>query len=321
VNYILYGNEHYLINKYVKKLSKTILGDSLDDFNYVRLSFLDDDIKEISDQLSSLNLGYDSKVIVLNDCDFLSKKSSKTDSNEKIIETFVLRNDPEISLLMICNQKSIEKSNVIVDFINKNGKVIEAITLNHDQWITYIKDHFLKDNIKVSDEAIEEILYRTNLDLELFENSYAKLKQYSNEITLEDVKNLISEPLDENNFNLLNFLLSNKIDKALKTFRDLKTNGVEPAVLVAMLTTQLKLNNQIYYLSKIKGLNNFEIGNQLKITDKRVYAIMKSSYRLNDNSYRNIFSALYELDKTIKTGRIDRFTAFEMFILNFNKLL
>ena len=185
------------------------------------------------------------------------------------------------------------------------------------QWKQYAENKFKKAGVNISGEAIDLLIERCSGDVSQFENEFIKLKNYSNDITLNDVKKIVFEPLNDNNFEILNSLVNGKYSKALKVYRDLKIMNVEPTTLISMLVTQLKFYDQVFYLYNEKKIDISSISKELKTSDKRIYYITKNVTNLNGRNISNLIHQLYLLDLKIKTGQIDRFFGFEMFILNF----
>lgn len=321
MNYIIYGKEELIIKRFTKKLVKQFLGDEIDDFNCAKVDFAEDKPINILSEIESLPLGYDKKVTIVDNATFLDKKYDEKDVFQKNLLSILENNSEDLCVILIFKSEKIDAKNEFVKLINKIGKVYGANGFNNESdWSKYINEKVTKAGGTIEPRATSELIKRATSDFYYFENSFNKLINYDKNITYENVINLINEPLDDNNFNLLNFLLMDKTENALKTFNDLKTIGTEPATLVAMLTTQIKFYDQVVYLSKDKKMSNAEIAKLLKSSDARIYMTLKNCRSYTSQSFKNIFHALYNLEKDIKTGKADRFALFELFILNFSKL-
>ena len=88
--------------------------------------------------------------------------------------------------------------------------------------------------------------------------------------------------------------------------------------LISYLTiTSLILINQIKFLMK-QGNNVDEIANLLKVKRGKIYYTLQDSKKINEDSIKKALNDLALLDKKIKHNEVDRFYAFEIFLLNFN---
>ena len=66
-------------------------------------------------------------------------------------------------------------------------------------------------------------------------------------------------------------------------------------------------------------MSDEEIAKELGIKPIRVSIIKKNIFSISDKILRKTLDDLFTLDSNIKSGTIDRFYAFEMFLINFIK--
>ena len=83
---------------------------------------------------------------------------------------------------------------------------------NAKEWVAYVRktvDEYIKKNpgCKMDNDAIAELTERTTLDIPLLRNSIIKLFLYTNHVKYEDVTLLVARPLDDNAFQIFNYLI------------------------------------------------------------------------------------------------------------------
>ena len=83
-----------------------------------------------------------------------------------------------------------------------------------------------------------------------------------------------------------------------------------------MLANQFRLLNQVAYLSK-RGFSSADIAKELNINSYRAQILKKQVYILSENLIYKTLEDLYQLDLQIKSGQVDLFYAFDMFLINF----
>jgi DNA polymerase-3 subunit delta len=105
---------------------------------------------------------------------------------------------------------------------------------------------------------------------------------------------------------------------ALQLFRDLRVSNVEPVTLISMLANQFRLLNQVVFLSK-EGLVNEDIAKQLGIKPIRVQILRKNVFSISEKTIEKTLDNLFNLDLQIKSGQVDRFYVFELFLINFKR--
>ena len=83
-----------------------------------------------------------------------------------------------------------------------------------------------------------------------------------------------------------------------------------------MLANQFRIMYQSKEMSK-EGKNNNEIASILEIHPYRVKLALEKSYKYNSDDLLKKLYRLSEMDIDIKTGKINKFLAIELFILSF----
>ena len=307
--FVIYGIYKSIVVKNTKSLTKKILGDDINDLNFTKIDYTESSLEEIENEISFLPFGYDKKVILIENSEGLLK--------EKDIENLVKivnLNDQDVDVILSMNTNKINQK-FFDDFENK--KIIELKELSESDWDKYIVQYLAKRDVKISSEATTELKRRTGQNIESLINEMDKISNYSNSISLDDIKLLVNEPLNENSLELLNYLVENKKELALKTYKDLIIKNNDPVYLISMLSSQLKFLNMVYYLNKTEKKTKDEIASILKVSPGRIYFTLKNLKNLNQKILDNSFEQLYKLDKDIKLGNIDKYVGFELFILNF----
>ncbi|HNX16074.1 MAG TPA: DNA polymerase III subunit delta [Bacilli bacterium] len=318
--YLIFGNQTPTIKKRLAAIIKERLPDN-DEMNYVRYDGSNTLIQECIDDANSLPLGYDHKVVVVESCYFLLKPRprNKIESEQKydLLTKFIEKPSEECDLILIAPSSNIDKSGEIYQMIQKHGKTFEIVDPTADQWKSYAV-HYCRDlkQLKIDNEALLELSQRTSGDVALFQNSVAILELFTDHITYDDVIKMVNRPLEDNAFLIFNHLLQHNNSQAIGLFRDLKVAMVEPITLIGMLANQFRLLNQISFLYK-KGLESNAIANELHINPIRAQIMMRSIRSISQAAINQTLDDLFELDTQIKSGLVDRYYAFELFLINF----
>lgn len=318
--YIIFGTQNPTIKKRIKKISKESL-ENVDDLNFVKFDANDVSLLEIIDEASYLPLGYEKKVIVVENCSFLVKED-KTLKNDKEYQAFInyIKNPNEqTDLILSVISETIDAKSPIVSEITSKGKVLQIGDVSLDEWTNYVSTYLTRLNTKIDPGALYELSLRTQNNMDLLINSCQKLSLYTDHITEKDIDLMVEKPLDDNIFQIYNSLLSKKNDQALKVYRDLRRTNEEPITIISTLAKQFRTLEQVSYLAKT-GASNQEIASKLNIkNEKRVAILLRQTYQMSDKNIKEALEQLYNLDYEIKSGLVDRDFALEMFLINFNK--
>ena len=316
---LIYGNQAIRINSQLKAIIKKTLGET-DELNFGRFDFSQTPIFEILDEASYLPLGYEHKVVVVDNCAFLGKDRYKDKLNKPEdfdeLKQAILAKDDSLDLVLILNSANIDKKNEIYKLIEQNGSIFYMEDPDAKQWPEVVKAYFAKNNVQIDYAALKEFSDRTLGDYAALFSNGAKLSLYTNHIILDDVNLMVTRPLEDNTFQIFNYLLNRDNSSAIGLFRDLKVNNVEPVVLISQLATQFRLLGEVLYLANC-GLNNDAIADELKIKPIRVQIMKKYQFSISLERIRNVLDELFDLDRQIKSGLVDRYFAFELFLINF----
>lgn len=318
--YLIFGSQTPTIKSRIKKICKESL-DFADDMNLVKFDGNRVLVQDVIEEANYLPLGYDHKVIVLENCYFLLKPRprNKIESEQDYNLLFKYIDNPNEScdLIFTVVSSTLDDKSDLVKKLKEKAKVLEIIDPTKEQWLSYVKKYVRETlNTKIDDDAIKELADRTNSDVALFQNNALKLSLYTDHITYYDVCDMVTRPLEENAFQIFNHLLSKKNDEALKIYKDLRVGNVEPITLISMLSNQFRLLSQISYLSK-EGFNNDEIASTLKIKPVRVQILKRQVNVISPKRLNEVLEELFNLDYKIKSGFVDRFYIFEIFLINF----
>jgi len=317
--YILFGEQSYSIQKSIKKIAKNFL-ETIDEMNFVRLDASEVSFIEMLDEISSSPLGYDKKIVSIENCSFLAKetKSLKEDKEYKELLSLLRSLTEDTVVIFSIYEKNIDTKGELYKIANESGKVMSLESVSEGKWKEYVQAYIDKYNINIDVDALNELAKRTEADFALFRNTMDKLTLYTDHITYNDINLMVLKPLEENVFLIYNSLINKKSDDAIKIYRDLVAQNVEPITIVSTLAKQFRLLHEVKYLTK-QRMKNTEVASLLNIKDTRASILMRQSYNIDDIKIQNTLEELYQLDLQIKSGQVDRYYAFELFLIKFNK--
>ena len=321
--YLVYGNQGPTIKSKIRKISEAFLtGEKPDELNFIKLDGHNFLVQDAVDECKYVALGYDKKVVSLENCYFLLKPKPRNkidaDQDYDTLLNYINKeyNDPDSCFILSVCSSSVDEKGELFKSLKERAKVVQIVDPDEKGWNEYVKAYVQKHQIVIDRDAIMELAERTNGDVGLFQNSIQVLNLYTDHIRYKDVVLMVSKPLEDNAFLLFNLLSEGKNAEAVDLFRDLKVNNVEPVTLIGQLANQFRLLSQVVYLSK-KRMGKEDIANELKIKPGRVYILSKLIPVISEAAIRRTLDDLYQLDLDIKSGLVDRHYAFEMFLLKF----
>lgn len=324
--HLVYSNQSSEIKKVIKNIAKQSLPER-DEMNFVRYDGNNTLIQEFIDEANYVPLGYDHKVVAVDNCYFLMKPKPRnkleSDQDYKVLFSYLRNPNPDCDLILTVPTSEIDTNGELFKLIKEVGKITEIKDPDAKEWNQYVKttvNEYIKKNpdCRMDNDAVMELIDRTQGDIPLLRNSIIKLFLYTKHVRYEDVILMVTRPLDDNTFQLFNYLLNGENEKAVGLFRDLQVANVEPVTLVGMLANQFRLLNQVVFLSK-KGMDNDSIAKELNIKPIRVQILKRQTYAMSEKALHRTLDDLFNLDLKMKSGLVDHLYAFELFLINFKR--
>ncbi|MBS6441619.1 MAG: DNA polymerase III subunit delta [Coprobacillus sp.] len=317
--YLLFGPQGMILEKQCKKIIKDNL-EVIDDFHVIKFMADEVTIQDIVFEADQTSLTGERKAIIVYHPYFLStsKTKEKIESLQdyKVLMEYLESPNTFTDLIFVLEADKLNERSEIVKLLKVKAKVIEAKEITKEEWPRFIQQYFQKLNVSIDPDATSELALRVEGDAMRFVNEAKKLALYTDHITYDDIQTMIARPLEENAFLIYDCLLKKDKSKAISIYRDLLVEGSEPVQLVGMLANQFRLLSEVSYLSTQYSSNN-EIARILGVHEYRVKLSRDHLRRITYKKILKKIDELYQLDLDIKSGVVDRFFAFEMFLIRF----
>ena len=314
MNYLIYGQENYLvINKY-KELIKGYEELSIYQNDYTNKEF---SIEDFINNINTIDLFSNKKMYILSNCNFLKAKDKFTDDNYKLLEEYLNNSNDENDVIFMLNLKVDEKVDSrkkIFKLLNKTCKVFNYEQIDAVSFKNYFSDFINKYSLDINKDAKEEFFNRLPLDLLNMENEFLKLSLLSNTITKQDICELISPIYNEKIFDLIDALIVKNTNKGLEIFYDLLNQDNEPLAMVYQLAAQFRFIFKVKTLLN-RGFDSNNIISELKQNPYYIKNTINKCSKIGTQRILKILSELSELDIKFKSDiNIDKRIMLEIFI-------
>ena len=312
---LVYGIQDVRVNSKVNEIVKEFLNDEVNEFNCVTYDPEKISLQDIINDANTLPFGFDKKVVIIKNPYFLSSSKEPKLSfevNYSVFEEYI-KNYNEDSLVVLSYVGEIDNRKAIVKAIKGYAKVYEISNIEKNEWSTIAKRMFIENGVKIENDALQLFVDRSNNDLGYMIREVEKLSLYSKIITKEDVEILVSRPLEENSFLMVDAIVNNDLNTLLTIYNDLKIQNEEPTRILALLTNQLSLQYQVSSLASKHSEK--EIASILNIHPYRVKLMLQKMSKINKDDIMYIIDKMSQLDLQIKTGEIDKYQGIELFFL------
>ena len=302
--YLLYGNKDYRINNEIKKITKNI-----DKINITKYDLNVDDIKEIINDAETYSLFEDKKIIIIENANMFTGSTSK---DSEIIEKYIKNENPLTTLILIVRGEKIDSRKKITKLLQKQGKIIE---FNEDINIDKLINKELKD-YKIDYQTLSLFKNRVGTNPLIIENEINKIRLYKNnsEITKEDILNVTIKTIEIDIFKLIDDIVKGNKEEGIEIYHEMLKTNEEPLKIVIMLANQFRIMYQAKELI-LKGYTEKDIASILKIHPYRVKLAIQNSRNYSSKTLLKYINDLADIDIGIKTGKLNKNLALELFIL------
>lgn len=300
--FLITGDEIYDRNECLEKI-KSSFGELVKGINYIVLD--KDNISNLENEINTYPFGFDKKLIIVK----IDKKSSKEDEEDSKKDFFtdelqvVLESLDETVWVVFIGDFTIKSK--IYKFVEKHGKCMNFEIKKENELISWCKELFDVDEIKISNQDISYLINLCGTEKLVLKNEIKKLSDYafySKTIKKEDIDKLCIKTSDIIIFDLTDSLGSKNKIMALNYLNDLIENKEPIQKIIIMISKHFKS----LLVAKIATSENKNLLEELNT--KSTYAANKykeQARRFEKQELISIIMKFAKLDVDSKIGKID----------------
>lgn len=308
--YLLYSSDGAILNKEINDLEKKL---DISDTDIIYYNI--DDIDCIINEASTIGMFSLNKFIIINMDSYF--KDKKNIPNINLLENYFDSYNSNSYLVFVCNSDSIDSRKKIVNLIKKYG-IVKKLEVN-DNYLNDYVNNYLKDNgYKINNGDVVYFINRVGNNINNVTNELDKLMLYKiNDkiINRNDIDLLTVENIDDSIYDLVNCILKNDNEKAIKLYNNFIDNGMDVNQIVAIIAAQIRLLYQVKRLYN-SGKSNDEIAKILEFKSVyRVKYLLSDSYYYSESDLVKYLSKLADIDNAIKTSNGDGNMLMQLFIV------
>lgn len=306
-NYIISSDDTLLCNKKIEELQKQF-NMEMDINNY---DLAEDGIYSIIDDLTTISLFDLPKFLIVRSFEEISNISDNA-----LQELLKAINDVNSNnIIVFVTFKNIDSKNTNANKIKKYCTNID-IRIKNMSMPEYTLKRFNDDGYQVDNQAVSLLCSYVD-SFELLGQYIDILEAYKlNEkiITDNDIRIMVSEPIENNVYQLVEAVLKN--DKAIvfKYYNDLKLMNIQPSYLLSLLITKFQELYNVYILVRAKYQQN-DLAELFNVSLGRAYYMIKNAKSTTMQKIKENLNLLNKLELDIKSGRIDQSLGLELYFL------
>ena len=295
---LLYGEDEYLRNEYLKKIKKEF-GEIQLGINYVQVD--ENNVSNIISNIETPAFGFPSKLIIAKDTGLFKKKNALADTLSDYLKTANLEG-VELVFVEIAPEK-----NALFNTISKIGEVKEFKEQKLPQLITKVKSIAKAYNVNIAENVASYFIECVGTNMSDIINELRKLIEYAGNggtIVKKDIDALSIKKSESIIFDLTDNLGRKKISEAIEVLHNL-IYAKEPIqrILIMLYNHFKKL-----YIIKLAVEENKNVAQSLKLKPNQAFLVGKYQTQakyFSKEELRSLLEELIKIDSSSKSGGIE----------------
>ena len=297
--YLLYGEDNYLKNEFVKKAKKSF-GELQLGINYIQID--ESNVNNVISDIETPAFGYERKMIIVKNANLMQKKNAISDK----LSEYLNDADKQIldSIELIIVEDSVEK-NALFNTISKIGMIKEFNEQKISQLITKVKSISAAYGVQIQENVAQYFIECTGTNMEDIINEIRKLIEYAGKggtIKKEDIDSLTIKKSESVIFDLTDNLGKKNIHEAINVLHDLIYAKEPVQKILVMLYNHFK---KLYIVQLSNGQN---VAQNLKLKPNQTFLVSKyqnQSKFFTQDEIRNLLNEFMYIDEASKSGNLD----------------
>lgn len=316
--YLLYGEEDYLIEEFIKRLYQLALGTGSRDFNWDYFDGEEADLEDIRAAVEMLPFGSPRRLVVVKNSPYFSRgKGTGRGKGQREELVALLEGLPATTCLVFASRGGVDQRLKAVQLIKKKGRLWEFPRLQERVLANWIGNRVRRKGATIGKATASYLAQIWVYDLNRLEMELDKLVSYvgeGGEISREHIQLLVDPGIKENIFYLLDAVGKRETRRALQLLNQMLTAGEPPLLILFLLTQRLRIIGLAQVLAR-EGLRPREIASRLK---QHPFVIEKALEQGKQFSQETIGACLEEClwaDGQLKGGRLEPKLVLELLLL------
>ena len=306
---LITGESILLINEKINEIVK-------DNKNITSFDMNANTIEDVLLEAGYFSMFEEEKFIIVRNANFFGSGKLNEKEADSLLKYFENPNSLS-NIIFICSEK-IDSRKKITKALKEKYEMITIPTLKYYEIESRVEKYYGKEGYKIDKDTVKYIVANSLNNYDLVMNEVEKIILYYNHpsyIKKSDVENIVSKSMNTNNFLFVDAIIDGDLEKSLALLKDLKTMKVEPTILISLIARDIRIMLNIKKLLE-ENKREYEILNELKLMDWQLEKYLKKAFPYKIKELEEWLVKLTELDLKIKSGKLEKYDALELFILD-----
>ena len=308
--YLLYGEEEYLKNKWLKELQDATVSED-DLMNYSLFEGKDIDVTKVMDVGETMPFFATHKLIIVKESGFF--KTGKKEETQKLAKW--IENIPDYVVIVFI-EKEIDKRNGLYKAINSKKGALAFDCPEESDLMRLLTGVCQERGMQISAATLRYFLQNMPPSIHYMLGELEKLSAYcsNEEVTKGAIQAVCVFSLEQRVFELLKEMNKKNTTEALAIYNRMIESKESPIGVLVLIARQYRILLQVKYLIKTRTPAK-EIAKLVGIPPFIATETAKQSEQFTFKQLETILAHCLESDVAIKTGKMEPVKCIEMLIL------
>ena len=312
----LYGEDTYSVSAVAAKIVADFIAGQQSDLNVNKLEANKLTLENFTDAVLSAPFLGDKKLTIVRN---LLVEKDNSDLRKKLIPT--LEKLPKTSEIIFVDEGKPDARDALFKFLIKNAKNKHYMPVDETTMRRFIAIKTAEQNIKISNQATAGLILYVGPDLWRLQNEILKLAAFAtaqkhDEISLDDVEQLVEPNIELKIFDLTDALAARNSRRAIELLHSFMKNGDDMMMVFNLVIYQFR--NMII----VKDLAQRGEGNIAKTAGLHPFVVRKTEAAVRKISLEELayfYRQLEDYDSALKSSEIEVENALVLLFVGFCK--
>lgn len=317
--YFFYGEEQFLLENKIKSIKKTVLDADFADLNYVQLDDKKLSVQSLSDELMSVPVMSEKKMIVVKNSGIFG--NSKLNDYKTVCE--LLEDIPDYLCVIFTEKEFDKKKEKNLDIIKKHGQIVKFDPLSPVQLERWLDKMFSDREKSILPRDAGTMIRLCGQSMAALYNEFSKVLSYVGErqkITEADILAVVSKSTETRIFDVIDNIASGKSQRVFDELYELRSSGEDASKVLTLLASRiadLLMVKQLAMekLGSAKIAAYFEPKRPAFVVDK----LIEQSRQFSEEylAKKTLLGPYYTAE--VRSGKLDKWVALELYAANLLK--
>ncbi len=236
--YFFYGEEQFLLENKIKSIKNALLDADFADLNYVQLEAKKLNVSQLTDELMSVPVMSDKKLVVVKNSGIFS--NAKLAQYKTVCE--LIEDIPEYMCVIFCEKEFDKKKEKNLEPFKKYGEIVRFDLLSPIQLERWLDKLFSDKGKSILPRDINTIIRLAGQGMAGLFNEYQKLVNFVGErekIISEDIDAVVSKSADARIFDVIDSIATGKGQGVFDELEALRASGENPSTIMTLLASRI----------------------------------------------------------------------------------